>query len=483
MLFRKVKDLSLQLTLNFSMFIFFAILIFSLGVYFFLLNGLEKKDRELVRSKYNEISATLINKGIDAYKNDSTLNHEADLLFRFIDADKSIIYDKMPLQLHNFDSKKIENSLDQALPNYQFYSIAPEVLGEETIEFLSGSINNNDLLIVGLRTEASGRFLHLYIKAAVIISIISIVASILFGFLLSKKTLMPITELRRIIKLINNGEYAQLSEDGKSNHELNELVIIFNKMMSQIKQLISTLQHSLDAVAHDLRTPMTRLMIRFEDIANKSENHIHKDQIFECIEEVQNINKMLTTLLEISESEIKKQSLKLTTFDVRELLMECVDLYEFVAEDKFGQIEIICNSVTMRADRNRLKRVIANLIDNALKYSDENVKIKLQATDSGENIRLKIEDTGWGIAQQNLDKIWERLYRVDTSRSFHGMGLGLSLVKSIIEQHGWQIEVFSQVQIGTTFEIIIPKSAGFESTFNAKQEIPDTIEKAFLKHE
>ena len=160
--------------------------------------------------------------------------------------------------------------------------------------------------------------------------------------------------------------------------------------------------------------------------------------------------------MKISEFESKSFKLNVETFNLNKLIQEVIDLYLFVAEDK--DIKIICTEeqVDLKGDRTLIKQVIANLLDNAIKYSPANTVVTIDLKKNTSHIFINVRDQGIGIDQFELNKIFERLYRSDKSRTESGFGLGLSLVKTIVEAHQGRIEVKSQLGAGTEFKVIFP---------------------------
>jgi signal transduction histidine kinase len=163
---------------------------------------------------------------------------------------------------------------------------------------------------------------------------------------------------------------------------------------------------------------------------------------------------MVNTMMDISEAETGAMKLSMESVNVSELVDQAIELYSDVAEDK--QIAIsttVPKELCVTADRNRLLHVLANLMDNAIKYTPSGGKVDLAAVPSPDEVVITVADTGVGIADDERTKIYDRLYRGDKSRSERGLGLGLSLVKAIAEAHQGYIEVSSEVGHGSQFAL------------------------------
>jgi signal transduction histidine kinase len=166
---------------------------------------------------------------------------------------------------------------------------------------------------------------------------------------------------------------------------------------------------------------------------------------------------MLTTLLDISEAETGVMRLDIKSVKVSELIERVVDLYGCVAEEKEIKLTSSCpENLTIAADSLRLGRVLANLVDNALKYTPSGGNVQIEAEGLQKQVRISVKDNGIGIEKTELTRIWDRLYRCDKSRSEKGLGLGLSLVKAVVEAHRGTIEVESVPGKGSIFKVTLP---------------------------
>jgi len=162
-------------------------------------------------------------------------------------------------------------------------------------------------------------------------------------------------------------------------------------------------------------------------------------------------------LMDISEAETGVMKLDLKSVNVSAMMGDVIELYRYVAEDKGILVHTIAsNDLCLTADPNRMRQILANLLDNGIKYTPSGGRIDIEAHRRGQKIVILVKDTGIGIHPEELSRIWDRLYRCDQSRSQKGLGLGLSLVKAIVQAHKGQVEVFSEPGKGSTFTISLP---------------------------
>jgi signal transduction histidine kinase len=182
----------------------------------------------------------------------------------------------------------------------------------------------------------------------------------------------------------------------------------------------------------------------------------YHESLATCVEESDRILTLLNALMDISEAETGTMRLRLETFAVLEPIQQTVELYEYVAEEKGISITVDCQQEMIHADRSRIRQVLANLLDNAIKYTNPSGRVEISARNSKDEVVITVTDTGIGIPAGEIPKIWDRLYRGDESRSQPGLGLGLSLVKAVVEAHHGSVEVQTNQGLGSVFTVRLP---------------------------
>ncbi len=240
---------------------------------------------------------------------------------------------------------------------------------------------------------------------------------------------------------------------------LRPLHHLLEKVFYQNRCLITEMQSSLDNVAHDLRTPMTRLraIAEYALQADSVEPDIYRDALSDCLEESERVVSMLGVVMSVAEAEAGTMRLELQTVNVLETLDDVMGLYQYVAEE--AGIAIRCEGepdILIQADKTRLSQVWANLLDNAIKYGSEAGSVKIFAIIRGSEVIISFVDNGMGISESEIGRIWERLYRGDRSRTRQGLGLGLNYVKAVVEAHHGKALVSSTILEGSCFEVHLP---------------------------
>jgi signal transduction histidine kinase len=288
------------------------------------------------------------------------------------------------------------------------------------------------------------------------------IAVVILGFVagafFTRRALQPIRHLRDTLHgIISTGRMSARVPARGNRDELDELVMLFNQMLEKNEALIRGMKDALDNVAHDLRTPMARLRGQAEAALQSGDAEACREALADAVEESERLMTMLKTLMDISEAETGTTRLEISEIDLAALAHTVLELYQVVAEEK--QITLsadIPQALRCHADRTRIQQCLANLVDNAIKYSNPGGRVEITATQSDRETVIRVRDTGIGIAADEIPRIWERLYRSDKSRHEKGLGLGLSLVRAFVQAHKGTAKVESTPGQGSTFSIHIP---------------------------
>ena len=326
----------------------------------------------------------------------------------------------------------------------------------------SAHLSSGFWIQVGMSCEGAHNILSQFQKFFLVGMIPLFIIGLTGGIFLSYQTRRPIRNIIKTVKSLDIEKITEMVPRSLSGDEMDELARLFNKMLDNIHRLIGGMKNSLDNVAHDLRTPMTRFR-NIADMALQDENDIDilQKALLKGVEESDHILKMLDTLMDISEAETGTMNIHRKQVNICDLIGKIADMYAFVAEEKEISMNIkLPESLYISIDSNRMGQVISNILDNAVKFTAPEGHIYIDALQCNEGVIIRVKDTGTGISPEELPIIWDRLYRGNQSSTEKGLGLGLSLVKGIVEAHNGHVEAVSEPGKGSTFIIRLPIRLG-----------------------
>jgi heavy metal sensor kinase len=278
------------------------------------------------------------------------------------------------------------------------------------------------------------------------------------GFVLVRRALKPVERIAQKAEDITQHNLSERVPVMHTGDELERLSISLNHMISRLEDSIQTSKQFVGDASHELRTPLTVLRGGLEAMA-QDEQQLRtqtRETVGSMLEEVDRLIEIVEGLLALSRLDAGEANTEWVSFDLAELATLTADQMSLLAEDK--NITVTCDSagpVHVEGDRGRMKQLVVNLLDNAIKYTPSGGCVRLRITHEAGNAILEVADDGIGIPREALPHVFKRFYRVDASRSREqgGAGLGLSIVKSICAAHGAQVEVASVPGKGSLFRI------------------------------
>lgn len=442
-----------------TVFIISILLLFSLS-YILLSRSIRDSNRKISLTKLEEYTRTLKGKGLNALldqlREEHSVNQQTGFFVRISDHRNLTLSLTLPSGWSDVDMKQIEQRRFAQGGKWVSYRFEQ---GGHVLEITSFKPEKGVRIQVGYGVEERKTLLKHFRTIFAFIVLPGIFLAVGGGFLISHRAMRPVRSLIKAVKTVQDGKMDARVPSNNSGDELDELVNLFNGMLARIEALITGMRSALDAVAHDLRTPLTRMRSGVEiSLKEDRDNEALRETLMDVAEESERIAAMLNTIMDISEAESDLMRLDIVEIDLESLLEEIVDIYQYAAEDKNVKLKIESfGPAFINGDKNRLLQALANVVDNAVKYTPEGGEATLTLENGDQEAILKVSDTGRGISPEDLPHIFDRLYRGDRSRSERGLGLGLSLVQAIIKAHGGEIEVDSTINKGSIFSIRLPK--------------------------
>ena len=329
--------------------------------------------------------------------------------------------------------------LDGALEGVNFIVSAPVKAGNKTV----GVVYATQPVLDGLAPYVSGIF-RMFFWAA----LLALILAFLIVYLVSYKMTKPLREMSQAAKQYALGDFSKRIPVSKSlfmdSDEIEELVIAFNSMAQTLATLEMSRRSFVSNVSHELKTPMTTIGGFIDGILDGTIDPSKQKQYLRVVsDEIKRLSRLVTGMLNMSKLEAGELDINPVSFDISEMLFKTLLGFEQIIDKKNIEIKgldsIGNNPVT--ADKDMINQVVYNLIDNAVKFTPEGGYIEVSSKADAEKIIVKIRNSGKGIPAEEIDKIFERFYKIDKSRSFDvkGAGMGLYLCKTIIELHGGQI--------------------------------------------
>lgn len=260
------------------------------------------------------------------------------------------------------------------------------------------------------------------------------------GFLISRNFLNRVDDIAATSHSIMSGDLSRRMPVSGTNDELDRLARSLNDMLDQIERLMAGMKEVSSNIAHDLKTPLTRLRARVEDALRSEKKADYREALTSTLEESDRLLQTFNALLSIARAEAGQSREGLHDLDAHDVMADIAELYEPMAEEQGGTLTFAApQGLWVKGDRQLLAQALGNLIDNALKYgagADGAVAVALTGAVEGNHVVLIVADHGPGIAPENRERVVERFVRLDDSRSKPGNGLGLALVASVVKLHG-----------------------------------------------
>jgi signal transduction histidine kinase len=324
---------------------------------------------------------------------------------------------------------------------------------DDKARMITAIIGPDSVLQLGESLEEVDEYLDIFLKLFSILVISLIIVSAFIGWLLARRATIDMQEVTETAEEISSGSYDRRVQVKGRYKEIERLSATFNHMLDRIQGLLNSMKEINDNIAHDLRSPLARIRgIAEMSLLKEKSIDAYKDMAVSTIEECDTLIGMINTMLDITEAEAGVNGVEAEEFELVALIHEACELFRPITEEKKIHLKTdLPESLTFKSDKKKMKRIVMNLLENAIKYTPADGTVAIYADAQNGEIRIDFEDTGMGISKNDLPHIFERFYRCDSSRSQGGVGLGLSLVKAYTEFLNGTIQVESTLNQGSRF--------------------------------
>jgi len=431
--------------------------------FYFLLTAIikDKIDQDL-HGKVNRFSRVFSNQGVNTVIRNAIIETQAageeKIFFRLIDLSGQVFSSS---NISYWEDIKVDENVIYNLlrgSDYVFQTISA-TNRKHKVRVLYSYIDPGIVMQLGHSMENSTRIFEVFRKTFFVTMSAIIIFAALIGSFLAKRALSGVWKVTRTAQHISEGSIDERVPVTERGDELDQLATTFNQMLDRIQKLIITTKEMSDNIAHDLRSPVTRIRGEAEiAITTSTSIDEYQNMASGTVEECDRLLDMINTMLIISKTESGVQEINKSNIDIVKTLKSACDLFQPMAKNK--GLKLICNNsdnIMLNGDTRKIQRMIANLLDNAIKYSTSEGNIYLSAfLDNEKSVVISVKDTGIGIEDKDIPHIFNRFYRCDPSRPQGGAGLGLSLAKAIVEAHDGKITVKSVKNAGSTFIVTIP---------------------------
>jgi signal transduction histidine kinase len=367
--------------------------------------------------------------------------------------------------LFSADGRKIAGNLERFPPGLQMNDSVRSISVERTlpagmethvIRAIARHMPNGDALVIGREIDETKEVSHVVAQALALGLLPAFCLCLLAGAWLSMRAQKRVEEVNQRVQRIIAGDLRERLPHRDVDDPFSRLTVIVNGLLDEMEAMIRALAGVGNDIAHDLRTPLTRARLALE---RGRTNATTLEQLQSVADKaVANIDQSLTiitALLRLAAIENSRRSAAFGAVPLHEMLREVCDIYEPIAENKNINLRVhVGHRLNVRGDRDLLLEAVANLVDNAIKFTPEGGEVNIELLRRDSETIVRVSDTGPGISEQEREAVLRRFYRSDKIRSTPGVGLGLNLVAAIVKLHGFRLLIHSGR--GGRLEIICP---------------------------
>lgn len=382
---------------------------------------------------------------------------ENGMIIKVQDNNDMVVWDAMHYNSGMCQDMMIDmaNNMYSRYPNWQ----GEYVKDSYPIEYQGKVVGSVDIIYYGpfYFTDSDLTFINALNRVFISVGIISLLLSFVIGTIMSRRISRPIIKVTNTAKMISRGYYGDRSNEKSDTKEINQLTEAINDLAQNLESQEGLRKKLTADVAHELRTPLATLQSHMEAMIDGIWE-ADAERLKSCHEEILRLNRLVGDLGKLAKYEGGSLILNKTEFEFGELIKRMVQNFENEFRNKDIDLVLNIDEKKIYADKDKISQVVVNLLSNALKYTQEGGKVKIDLIGGKDGVKLVITDSGIGIAKEDLPYIFERFFRADKSRNrlTGGAGIGLTITKAIVEAHKGRIEAESELNKGTTISVYLP---------------------------
>lgn len=393
---------------------------------------------------------------VQQFKREKEAAGNRSYLGRILDSNGSIVYEtasgslgQIPVNQRHLEKTRLGEQVLEVL----------ELGGDDALNVIYSPMPGGETVQIGVALQEHEIWLRQFSKDLLKVAFLALILSVSAGSVIARRTLRPIRRMARTASSITGPSKGRRMQISGRGDEVDQLAESFNGMLERIDTLVEGIRDVTENLAHDLRTPITGIRGMAEVTLNsKRDPEDYREALYRIIEQLDCVLSLSDTIFDVVEADNAALVMHFENVALDELANEIIQTFEPVASDRGIRFErSITPGITTKGDRGRLSQALANLIDNALKYtpSGGSIKLCLEQDPQSSEILISVSDTGSGISEKDLPHVFERYYRGDKSRSGPGVGLGLPLVQGIVKSHNGRVTVESRPETGSTFRVFL----------------------------
>lgn len=438
-----------------------------LGVFYWIVvRHAFQEDNAVLADKISALSADLKNVGgtkvLDEELNNQRAGEPAIYWVRIVDSGGRVLAETRrmnPLLPANIFPPAQRSTV--SFPNPKDYRIGAKLFSlVATIEDAGGQ---SYTIQVGQDRSADEQVRKQFAALVAVVLALGVLASALIAITVAKHGLQPLAEMTRSFERVGPTHLNERVPTTRWPRELRPLAIAFDDMLDRLEDSFTRLSQFSADLAHELRTPIANILGEAQVTLTRTRTPDEYREVIEStVSECERLSGIVDNLLFLARAESADRQIQRTLFDARAAIEKIADYYQAIAEERHVAI-IAEGEGEIYADPILFGRAVSNLVDNALRFTSDGGMIRISITALPANSEISVSDTGCGITAEHLPRVFDRFYRIDSSRSSHGAGLGLALVKSIVDLHGGSAAVKSEVDRGTCFILTFPRKLSVES--------------------